>query len=122
MRSSVAKMKFLIIPVFICLLWAHAAFADCSVSNFELSPISSKVQSGHIIFKGEVKNNCKEAAALGIHATAYGEDGSVIDSGDFLPSGNQNIQPGATQSFNLFLNIDRKVGKLTVVPASVRKW
>ncbi len=114
-------MRFSIIAVFICLLWAHAAVA-CSESDFELSDIHSRTMSGHLIFKGEVKNNCAEAAAVVIRATVYAEDGSVIGTGDYMPSGKQNIEPGARQPFNHFIDIDRKVEKLTVVPVSVHKW
>ncbi len=95
---------------------------DYSESDFELSDIHSRVMSGHLIFKGEVKNNCSEAAAVVIRATVYAEDGSVIGSGDYMPSGKQKIEPGARQPFNHFIDIDRKVEKLTVVPVSAHKW
>jgi len=114
-------MRFSIISLFICLLWANAALA-CSESDFEVSGIHSRIVSGRIIFMGEVTNNCAEAAAVVIRATAYAEDGSVIGSEEYMPSGQRNIEPGARQPFSHFMNIDRKVEKLTVVPASVHKW
>ncbi|MGD0397596.1 MAG: hypothetical protein ABSC04_01645 [Syntrophobacteraceae bacterium] len=114
-------MKALALAAILILVCFPLALA-CGPDQFEVSGLHARAEGGYLIITGQVKNNCREPAAVWLKATTYGKDGVVLDTEEFMPSSTRNMAADSAYPFKTMLHFDQGIEKYSVVPVGVQKW
>jgi len=108
---------------------SHAARATCSPGDFKIEkfePSEKARANGKRVYslRGEVLNQCAEAAAPQIKVEAKNEAGTVVRAEDGWPAGTNNIEPGKSANFEFgpLFRYDEKIKFFGVSVAGAKTW
>lgn len=121
-------MKFCLLVSALCMFAPMAANAACASTDFVIKDFSVNAASAgmrsKMVMKGELVNNCAEAAAAQIEVQAKDASGNVLQSKKGWPAGTTNIAPGKSANFDLGrqFHYDPSMQSYTASIVNVRSW
>lgn len=121
-------MKSRLLVSALCLFAPMAANAACAATDFVIKNFAVSAGSGgmgtKMIMKGQLVNNCAEAAAAQIEVQAKDSGGNVLQSKKGWPAGTTNIAPGQSVQFDVGrqFHYDPSMQTYAAGIVSVRSW
>ncbi|MES2311820.1 MAG: hypothetical protein V4566_05920 [Pseudomonadota bacterium] len=121
-------MKSRLLVSALCLFAPMAANAACAATDFVIKNFAVSAGSGGLstkmIMKGQLVNNCAEAAAAQIEVQAKDSSGNVLQSKKGWPAGTTNIAPGQSVQFDVGrqFHYDPSMQTYAAGIVSVRSW
>jgi hypothetical protein len=121
-------MKFRLLVSALCLFAPMAANAACAATDFVIKDFAVSAGSDgmrtKMVMKGQLVNNCAEAAAAQIEVQAKDSSGNVLQAKKGWPAGTTNIAPGQSVQFDLGrqFHYDPSMQTYAAGIVTVRSW